>query len=128
MLLGLTIVDVDIFALHLVIIHMVYSHVPAKKKVYSHVQAAIIGGLPDHAKQTGYLSESEPKTHPIMSRFAKAGFKNAMWPCRNCTPGWFSLLHHMQDHLQQNLTDAIWSGAMRALRISIHHAFTQGRN
>ena len=40
---------------------------------------------------------------------------------------WLGFSFTQQDHLQQNLTDAIWSGAMHDLRISIHHAFTYTR-
>ena len=102
MLLGLTNVDVDIVALHLVIIRI---------DLFS-CSRCHYWSLPDHAKQTSYLSGSEPKTRPIVTRLAKASLRNAMWPCRNCTPGWVSLF--MQDHLQHNLVDAVRSSAIRA--------------
>ena len=148
-------------------------------------------GLPDNGKQLSkpVTCLGPKKRHaPSISRLAKDGFRNAMWPCRNCTHGWVSLLRSRtickrisqmpfgrvrcmdfsskeppaqwncqkrpptsenvkKDHLPPRCRWSFltflsmgglfwhfhWSRGpfcqkIHALRISIHHAFTQGRN
>jgi hypothetical protein len=66
--------------------------------MYDLVHAAIIG-LPDDAKQTSYLSASEPKTRPIVTRLAKDGLLKRHVVLPELHPWVFSFLQH---HLQQN--------------------------